>query len=134
EPPRRGPEQNDGLRGDAFGAADRAEPFAASRFDVRGVGAHVEELGDVHTHAVEVGRQARLFGEDRDVGVRDAIAAGTYARHRLAYEVGAAATFVAAVGVRVLAADVAGADRAEQRVRQRGQRRLGGGGGGGAPP
>ena len=67
----------------------------------------------------------RLLGENRNVGVRDAITARADAGHRLAHELGAAAIGVARVGVGVVTADVARSDRAEKRIRQRMQRGVG---------
>ena len=81
-------------------AADRAEPLAARRLDVRGVGRDAEQLGDGGAHALEVRRQPRLLGEDGHV---DVARRGSRARAPAPSppdEVGAGAVLVARVASR----------------------------------
>lgn len=120
-PPRRSCialEQHDRLRRDPFAATDRAQALTARRLDVRGVRGHIEELGHRDAHALEMGREPGRFRKDRDVGIGDPVPERTHLPHHLTDEVSAGAAAVPRIVVWEMAPDVAGADRAEERVGQ----------------
>src|SRR5205807_5020981 len=64
-------DERDGLRRDAFAAADEAELLGGGRFHVDGRRRHAEVRGDVGDHARHVRRHAGLLGDDGGVEVDD---------------------------------------------------------------
>ena len=117
----------DGLRGDAFAAAGKAEPFGRCRLDADAVAAMREDLPRARsTIAARCGADLRALADQRHVDMRDDCRRGLD-RRSAAWRRNwseAAPRHCGSLGGKCCA-DIAGADRAEHRVGQRVQPDIG---------
>ena len=118
-------DRRDGLGGDAFAAAGEAEPLGRRRLDANPPTRQPQQRGDPRAHGVAMRADLRRLADDRDVDMVDPAArlldqgAGMLDEQRR----GGAAPL--RVGGREMVADIARADRAEQRVGDRVERDVG---------
>src|SRR5271156_5575438 len=107
------------LCGNAFAPAGEAEPFGRGRLDADLVGPEASDLGDARDHRRTMRADLGALAGNRDVEMRDHAAALGDGVYRVLEEERAVAPAPARVGRREVAADIAEADAAQNRVGQR---------------
>ena len=105
-----------GHGGDAFAAADEAQPFHGRRLDADASRIDAEYGGDGLAHGAAVRADLRRLAQERHVDVGDAPAQFAHARGRIGEKDARGGAAPGRVARREVLADVAVADGAEQRV------------------
>src|SRR6476659_6941807 len=108
--------RGDGLGGDAFAAAGKAQAFGCGGLDADPGGIEFQDLRDPGLHRVAMRPDFGPFADDGDIDMIDDAAPGRHQGRGVVEELPGRRAAPTLIGWREMLADIAFADTAEQRI------------------